>query len=172
MRTHFRDDPEDAALLPKEVTSSDFQIRPSNATHLVSHGEVIDLGGGQVLEVLHTPGHTPGSICLLDETNRMLFTGDTARTGPLCAYLDESDLTRFADAAQMLYSIGWDANLVLPAHGETPLDGGFLLELGSGFERLLDGEGMYEEIEWQGRTIYDVRLGRFSVRTREYLRKD
>lgn len=38
-------------------------------------------------------------------------------------------------------------DLPFPGHGETPLDGGFLLEVGSGFERLLDGEGMYETVQ-------------------------
>jgi hydroxyacylglutathione hydrolase len=29
------------------------------------------------LRVIHTPGHSPGSICLYDEKNRILFSGDT-----------------------------------------------------------------------------------------------
>ena len=33
--------------------------------------------GGVKLKVLHTPGHTEGSICLLDARNKILFTGDT-----------------------------------------------------------------------------------------------
>jgi hydroxyacylglutathione hydrolase len=39
-------------------------------------GDVIDLGGVR-LEVVHTPGHTPGSMCLYEPQNRSLFTGDT-----------------------------------------------------------------------------------------------
>jgi glyoxylase-like metal-dependent hydrolase (beta-lactamase superfamily II) len=38
--------------------------------------DVIDLGG-LTLEVLHTPGHTPGSICLYESESKTLFTGDT-----------------------------------------------------------------------------------------------
>lgn len=37
-------------------------------------GDVIDVLGG--LRVIHTPGHTPGSVCLYAETHRILFTGD------------------------------------------------------------------------------------------------
>ncbi|MCK4247341.1 MAG: MBL fold metallo-hydrolase, partial [Methanomicrobia archaeon] len=29
------------------------------------------------LEVLHTPGHTDGSICLYDEAKKIMFSGDT-----------------------------------------------------------------------------------------------
>lgn len=31
----------------------------------------------QEFEIIHTPGHTPGSICLLDRENKILFSGDT-----------------------------------------------------------------------------------------------
>lgn len=41
----------------------------------VSDGDVIDVAGRR-LEVLATPGHTGGHICLVDREARMLFTGD------------------------------------------------------------------------------------------------
>ncbi len=39
-------------------------------------GQVIDLGGIK-LEVIHTPGHTQGSICLYEPESKSLFSGDT-----------------------------------------------------------------------------------------------
>ena len=42
----------------------------------LSDGDIIDLGG-VTLEVVHTPGHTPGSICLLEPESGYLITGDT-----------------------------------------------------------------------------------------------
>jgi glyoxylase-like metal-dependent hydrolase (beta-lactamase superfamily II) len=41
----------------------------------VQEGDAIDLGGGEKLAVLHTPGHTIGSMCLISGEN--LLTGDT-----------------------------------------------------------------------------------------------
>jgi hydroxyacylglutathione hydrolase len=41
----------------------------------LSDGDEIDLGGGEKLKVIHTPGHTIGSVCLLGHGN--LFSGDT-----------------------------------------------------------------------------------------------
>lgn len=40
----------------------------------LEHGDVY-MVGGQKLEIIHTPGHTPGSICI--KTGNSLFTGDT-----------------------------------------------------------------------------------------------
>ncbi len=42
----------------------------------LDHVLAINLGD-QRITVIKTPGHTPGSVCLYSESNKMLFTGDT-----------------------------------------------------------------------------------------------
>lgn len=50
---------------------------------LVDEGDILSLGnekcGGECMnfQVLHTPGHTPGCICLYDKAHKIMFTGDT-----------------------------------------------------------------------------------------------
>jgi glyoxylase-like metal-dependent hydrolase (beta-lactamase superfamily II) len=51
-----------------------FTRHPGEATP-VSDGQVLPILGG--LRVVHTPGHTPGSICLYAERLKLLFVGDT-----------------------------------------------------------------------------------------------
>jgi len=57
---------------------------PSEADILVSDGDLIEVGN-VALKVIHTPGHTPGGICLyLEKTpdsQGMLFSGDTLFVG-------------------------------------------------------------------------------------------
>lgn len=48
----------------------------SPADRLLRNGEVIRLGDAS-LTVLHTPGHSPGSVCFLSDADGLLFTGDT-----------------------------------------------------------------------------------------------
>ena len=45
-----------------------------------SYGQAIDLGDAK-LEVLHTPGHTSGHVCLYDRGSRTLLSGDCVFTG-------------------------------------------------------------------------------------------
>jgi len=46
------------------------------ATDVLESGDIVKLGDRD-FKVIHTPGHRPGSICLLDEENRLLVTGDS-----------------------------------------------------------------------------------------------
>lgn len=54
-------------------------VQPNGPVHRLPmwDGTVFDLGGRKV-EVIHTPGHSLGSVCFLDGQTRMLFTGDMA----------------------------------------------------------------------------------------------
>lgn len=53
-------------------------IKSPPADRLLEDGDVIELGG-LMLKVLHTPGHTPGGICLL--VDGTVFSGDTLFAG-------------------------------------------------------------------------------------------
>ena len=57
-----------------------FTIRPATVTRALADGDVIDLGDRR-LRVVRSPGHSPGSIVLLDEDLRWLYTGDVFTTG-------------------------------------------------------------------------------------------
>jgi glyoxylase-like metal-dependent hydrolase (beta-lactamase superfamily II) len=71
------------------------------------------------LEVLHTPGHTEGSVCLLAKTERLLLSGDTL----FAQGYGRTDLTG-GDETQMIESLARLSTLapdlrVLPGHGPT-----------------------------------------------------
>ena len=64
-------------------------LQRTNVSHTVADGQVLPLLGGT--RVIHTPGHTPGSVCYLLESKSVLFSGDTAfsdgtRVTPLGAF--------------------------------------------------------------------------------------
>ena len=52
-------------------------------------GDQVDLGDGKILEIFHTPGHSKGSISLLYNKDRALFTGDAVpKSGTVPIYED------------------------------------------------------------------------------------
>lgn len=62
------------------------------------HGDVIDLGG-RSLRVVHTPGHTPDSICLVEDATGILLAGDMIIGAGFWLHNDGSDLATFAQSA-------------------------------------------------------------------------
>ena len=61
--------------LSKEHLESCIFIREPQKVFFLEEG-IFEFGGRE-LEVIHTPGHTAGSICLLERKTQRLFTGDT-----------------------------------------------------------------------------------------------
>lgn len=71
-----------------------YRIEPAPLTRFVSEDDVIDLGDC-LFEVLHLPGHTPGSIGLWDARSGALFSGDAIYDGPLYDFLPESSVSDY-----------------------------------------------------------------------------
>lgn len=88
----------------------------------LEHGDLLDVPGRR-LRVLHTPGHTEGSICLYDETTRSLFSGDTLLPMVHAGIglsggrepAQENPLARYFDSLQLLADL--DVDRVHPGHG-------------------------------------------------------
>ena len=83
---------EDAACLTNEMLSIAFSIAPHTQKNIdpditVDEGDVITLGSLD-FRVMHTPGHTKGSVCYYVESDRTLFTGDTL----FCLTVGRTDL--------------------------------------------------------------------------------
>jgi glyoxylase-like metal-dependent hydrolase (beta-lactamase superfamily II) len=70
------------------------EIAAAPATWLLEDGDVVDLGD-RAFEVLHLPGHSPGSIGLWDEATGVLFSGDAVYDGPLLDELTGSDIDQY-----------------------------------------------------------------------------
>lgn len=94
-----------------------FRYRTAQVDRLLEEGQVVDLLGG--LEVIHTPGHTVGSICLYSRERSLLFSGDLVRNekGVL-----EGPPPRFTpdppSAATSLRKLSrLDFDVLLPGHG-------------------------------------------------------
>lgn len=74
---------------------AEYRVRAAPATRLVDEGDVLDLGD-RVLQVLHTPGHSPGGISLWEAATQTLFSGDIVYDGPLIEDAYHSNLDDYA----------------------------------------------------------------------------
>jgi glyoxylase-like metal-dependent hydrolase (beta-lactamase superfamily II) len=146
---------------PAGFDPSTYCIPPYRVTRWLEGGEVIDLGGRRV-EILHTPGHSPDSICLLDRLARMLWVGDTFYTGQIYTWLPGGDLRALIGTYQKLIDLFPLYDLLMPAHNEPAIGKAILLDVLEGARQILEGTGKYSLLEG-GRRKYD--FGRFALVT-------
>jgi len=132
--------------LPEEFDADNWHIPPIMPTKLVTEGDVIDLGG-RTLEVIYTPGHSPGQMCLLDPDHRLLITGDHFFPGPLYAYSADVDLDAYIASTAKLVERLDEFDWLLPGHNEPWVESGVLKRVAKAFETVFKGRGRYSENE-------------------------
>ncbi len=111
--------PQDALPPSSNSTKRGWEIESATATGLVD-GQTIPLGDGH-LEVIHTPGHTMGSICL--KYGRYLFSGDHVLPD-ISPNIGAGDLRQrnllrhYLEALNRIREVAAEDLQVMPGHGE------------------------------------------------------
>jgi glyoxylase-like metal-dependent hydrolase (beta-lactamase superfamily II) len=81
------------ALPDANFDPAHYRVEPTTA-QVLAETDVIDLGNRH-FEVLHLPGHSPGSIGLYEHSSGTLFSGDAIYDGPLLDFLPDSDIAAY-----------------------------------------------------------------------------
>jgi glyoxylase-like metal-dependent hydrolase (beta-lactamase superfamily II) len=105
-----------------------FRTAPCQVDEALEEWDVIEALGG--MRVIHTPGHTPGSICLYQPERRILFCGDTLFNRNPMTGKEELQLPRSlvtVDVARMRESVrkllAYPVDVLCFGHGEPILKG-------------------------------------------------
>ena len=96
-------------------------VRTQHPDHLLEGGETLAVRGG-TLEVIWTPGHTPGHVCLYSPEYRTLISGDHVLekiTPNIAWHPDQDMLAKFLASLELL--LPYDIGVVIPSHG-TPFE--------------------------------------------------
>ncbi|OGN86996.1 MAG: hypothetical protein A2X23_12505 [Chloroflexi bacterium GWC2_73_18] len=130
---------EEIRPLPDGFDPAAWRIGPAKATRLLREGDEVALGG-RTLRVLHTPGHSPDSVCLWLPGERLLFAGDTINSGPIFAQLPESDVAAFTASTARLAASADEIDRVAMCHGLRAIAGaGFVREVADLFAWIAQG---------------------------------
>jgi hydroxyacylglutathione hydrolase len=91
-------------------------VPPSRADMPLQDGTVLEVGT-IAFRVLHTPGHTPGSICLYEAESAAVFTGDTLfRVGIGRADYPGGNRSQLGESLKKLAALP-DKTKIYPGHG-------------------------------------------------------
>jgi len=120
LNTHGHQDHIAGNALILERTGANLAAHPGevpNPDISLMEGSRLELGGG-IIEVMHTPGHTPGSVVF--KTGNRIITGDTLFVGRCGrADLPGSDVTALYDSLQRLKTLP-EKTKVYPGHDYGP----------------------------------------------------
>jgi glyoxylase-like metal-dependent hydrolase (beta-lactamase superfamily II) len=92
------------ALPAENWTPGDYAITSTTPTRQLSEGDVVDLGD-RAFEVMHLPGHSPGSIGLWEQSTGVFFSGDAIYDGPLFDMLSDSSIRDYLRTMKRLRSL-------------------------------------------------------------------
>ena len=120
----------------------------------IHEGRTIDLGE-RTLKVIDIPGHTPGSIALLDEKNRVLIAGDSVQDGSIFMFGPMRNMNTYIKSLRHLTEYDGQYDEIYAMHGTFPVKPELVYQLLEGAEKACRGEITGEPVNIFGN---DVRL--------------
>lgn len=149
---------------PPDFDRDGWTVGPARATRLLSDGDVLDLGRRR-LHVLHTPGHSPDGISLLDEEAGLLFVGDAFNLGDVYCHFEDSCVADLATSARRLADLTGSVGAICTHHyprvfGEPTL----LSDYADDVERAAAGEIAYTSgVDCFGYALKSAKLDYYAV---------
>lgn len=99
----------DRTVISNIVLKSPYEIKT------LKNGDKINLGSFKFI-IIHTPGHSEGSICLYEKKKKILFCGDTLYEGKLLYNLPNSNKIHYLKSLKCILKL--DVDYVFPGHND------------------------------------------------------
>ncbi|MEA4919835.1 MAG: MBL fold metallo-hydrolase [Clostridiaceae bacterium] len=132
---------------PEGFDPDSFTVFEGPADIILHDGDKIDLGG-RIVNVLHTPGHSPGHMCFYEPSRGYLFSGDLLYKGTLFAFYPSTDPLLFASSIEKISAL--PVTRLFPGHHELDVSPGLIMQAKSAFDSLKEEKKLY-----QGSGVYD-----------------
>ncbi|MCD8156779.1 MAG: MBL fold metallo-hydrolase [Clostridiales bacterium] len=121
-------------------------------------GDEIDLGG-RPLRVITQPGHTPGSIALLDINQRVLFSADSVQDGEIFLFGPMRNLIGYRQSLDKVWACRTEYDTIYPSHASLPLKPDIIPELMACMDQILAGKASFRQGERFGVPIKIYEMG-------------
>ncbi|ENJ9653629.1 TPA: MBL fold metallo-hydrolase [Clostridium botulinum] len=127
----------DRCDLPEGYNVDNYKFFQGTPTMVLKDNDIIDIGGRSI-QVLHTPGHSPGHICFFEKERGYLFTGDLVYKDTLFAYYPSTDPKAYLKSIERVATL--PVKKVFPAHHSLNIHPEILIRMRDAF-RQLESEG-------------------------------
>lgn len=128
----------------------------------VEDKDVMELGD-RPLEIISLPGHTPGSIAILDVKARILFSGDPIQDGSIFMFGPRREMHAYIVSMDKIMGMSDRFDTICPSHGSCPVDKSIMPKLRDAAQQLLEGKYEGEPVELFGHKAkrFDVGVASF-----------
>ena len=122
-------------------------------------GDILDLGGRE-LRIIDLPGHTPGSIAVLDVGNRVLISGDPVQEhGRIFMFGAHRNMENYIRSLEHLETFTAEFDEIWPSHADIPISPALIRKLHDGARDVLDGKVAGRPVEVHGNQVIAYDLG-------------
>lgn len=141
----------DRCDLPDGYDVSKYEFFQGKPTRVLKDNEIIDIGG-RIVQIVHTPGHSPGHMCFWEKEREFLFTGDLVYKDTLFAYFPSTDPEAYLNSLERVSAL--PVKQVFPAHHTLNIKPEILFRMRDAFRQLRDegklhhGSGTYDYGDW------------------------
>jgi len=125
---------------------------PNTKLKAINDGDVIDLGD-RPLRIIHIPGHTKGSIAILDTKSRVLYSGDSVQKGHIYMFGDKRDPEKYAASLDKLIALEAEYDYIYASHDEFCIPNDYAKKVKSVWQGVLGGEMSFENIDLWGNQV-------------------
>lgn len=141
----------DRCDLPEGYDINKYELFQGTPTKLLKDGEQLDIGGRNI-QVLHTPGHSPGHLCFWEAERGYLFTGDLVYKDTLFAYYPSTDPESYLNSLDKIAKL--PVKRVFPAHHSLDIYPEIITRMHQEFSKLKSegklhhGNGIFDYGDW------------------------
>lgn len=137
--------------LPENYDIDTYTVFQGMSTRVLNDGDIINIGGRRI-QVLHTPGHSPGHMCFWEKEKGYLFTGDLVYKGTLFAYYPSTNPEDYLKSLEKISQL--PVERVFPGHHSLDIQPEILIRMRNAFRRLEEegklqhGSGAFDYGDW------------------------
>ena len=135
----------------------------------VQDGDIIDLGN-RILKIVHLPGHTPGSIAIIDVSHRVLISGDPIQEhGRIFMFGEHRNMRDYISSLEKLEKRTAEFDEIWPSHADLPISPDYIRKLHDGAKSIMDNkvEGYAADFFGQKITVYNLGFTTFLCNHRD-----
>ena len=128
---------EEPCDFPKDFDVDNYYLFEGVPTRVLKDNDTIELGE-RTIQVLHTPGHSPGHICFYEKDKGYLYTGDLIYIGELFAFFPSTDPIAYMNSIKKLLPLS--VTKILPAHHDLNIPVSIIEDMDKAFTELYENK--------------------------------